>query len=275
MHKQKEELEQDASKFEYTQGETLKEFFQRCEELRSQLIMQNIRLGEDEEKFMELIMQALESHSLANEFNTIFVGSECSSFERLKKLLNTATLRASKRIPNRDINHKRFRQTTHQPIQFTPCSFHSRHGQRCNHSDSQYRDPRNRNGPHYDPSHKGPTGRRTDNNRNENTEIKSILKALLQDKQKPTPAFKRPHKKGANVANSAAAREWIAELNDHIAKLEDEQDDENDTEGKFILDSACHPSNVPSSNSLMTKLTHPTTTITADNRRALRHTRRR
>lgn len=47
--------------------------------------MQNIRVGEDEERFMELVLKSLESHPLENDFNTIFSGAECASFERLKK----------------------------------------------------------------------------------------------------------------------------------------------------------------------------------------------
>lgn len=100
-------MEEEASKLEYNQGETMKQFFKRCEELRSQLIMQNIRLGTDEEKFMDIVLQALEDHPLENEFNKIFVGSECANFERLKKLLNTSTLRASKRVPNRNTDRRK------------------------------------------------------------------------------------------------------------------------------------------------------------------------
>lgn len=94
INKQKEELEEEATKFTYNQGETMKQFSQRCEELRSQLIMENRRLGIDEEKFMDLVLQALDEHPLSNALNTIFIGSEFAGYERVKKLLNTATFRA-------------------------------------------------------------------------------------------------------------------------------------------------------------------------------------
>lgn len=127
LNKQNEELEQDAARFQYAQGETLKEFFQTCEELRSELIMHKIKSGEDEEQFMELVLQALETHPLANEFNTIFVGTECATFERLKKLLNTSTLRASKRSP--DHSPDRRRSSVRYPTNTQSlCSFHSRNG---------------------------------------------------------------------------------------------------------------------------------------------------
>lgn len=60
--------------------------------------MQNTRIGEDGERFMEMVLQALESHPLENESNTIFIRSECFTFERFKKLLKIAKLRAEKRI---------------------------------------------------------------------------------------------------------------------------------------------------------------------------------
>lgn len=64
INKQKEELEQEAARLEYVHGESMKNFFQRCEELSSQLIMQNVRLDEDEERFMDLVYKLL-GHTLS------------------------------------------------------------------------------------------------------------------------------------------------------------------------------------------------------------------
>lgn len=138
-------------------------------------------------------MQSLEPHPLAKEFNTIFIGAECSSFERLKKLLNTLTLRALIRSPTRSPERRRTLHEIHRQISFKKCSFHSRNGQRCNHTDEECRDPRNYNSPHYDPSKKSSPSQRPAFNRGKpgtsNREIKNLLTALLQGK-KPSK-FKR------------------------------------------------------------------------------------
>lgn len=167
---------------------------------------------------MELVLQALETHPLSNEFNTIFFGAECASFERLEKLLNNATLRASKRLPNSYTDHGRHQQVKTPKGNFIQCSFHSRNGQRCSHTDEQCRDPRNRNSSAFYPAKKGTYHNRYENNRNrstnnDNKEIKYLLTALLRDKHKTPTNFKKQYKKSTNVANSTSAQELIAELN--------------------------------------------------------------
>lgn len=56
INRKKEELEQEASKLEYTPGETLKSFFKQREDLYSELNMQNIRTEEYEDRFIELML---------------------------------------------------------------------------------------------------------------------------------------------------------------------------------------------------------------------------
>lgn len=75
------------------------------------------------------------------------------------------------------------------------------------------------------------------------------------------------------MANSAAAHELITELNDQIAHLQEAQEDHThtreDVDGILILDSALHPSNIPSSNSVTFPLSFPTITLTANNSKCI------
>lgn len=109
------------------------------------------------------VPQALVTHPLANKFNIIFVRADCASFERLKKLLNNAAIRESKKLPTNYTEHERHQQPKiHTPKgTFIQCSFHSQNGQRCSHKDEQCLDLRNCNSPAFDPAKKG-----TNNNRN-------------------------------------------------------------------------------------------------------------
>lgn len=95
-----------------------------------------------------------------------------------------------------------------------------------------------------------------------------LLTELLADKQKAAPSFKRPYKK-QNVENSTETRQLITELNNQIADLEESQEINNqygnDDDGKYILDSACHTSNVPQTNAELIPLTTPMKTLTANN----------
>lgn len=60
----------------------------------------------------------------------------------------------------------------------------------------------------------------------------------------------------------------LAELNyqiSHLEEVHDEQNQINDDDGALILGSACHPSNVPHSNSAIIPLSSPTITLTSNN----------
>lgn len=91
--------------------------------------------------------------------------------------------------------------------------------------------------------------------------------SLLRNQQKQPTNTKIQYKPTKNVASAASANELIAELNDQIAQLEDQEREAQNSEddGKLILDSACHPSNVPYSDSPLVPLSSPTTTLTANN----------
>lgn len=95
--------------------------------------MNNIKTGEGEERFMELVLQAIETHPLGNDFNNLFIGYECTSFEGLKNLFNAATLRAAKRISARSKDRVSRTPDKWRKTPFVPCSFHSHNGQRCSH----------------------------------------------------------------------------------------------------------------------------------------------
>lgn len=81
--------------------------------------------------------------------------------------------------------------------------------------------------------------------------------------------YKKQAKKSPNVANAAKEHELIAELNEQISNLEEAQEDDrqisDDEDGMIILESAFHPSNVPSFNSTIIPLSSSTTTLTANN----------
>lgn len=116
--------------------------------------------------------------------------------------------------------------------------------------DQQSRDPRNYKNPAFDTSKISSSSIRPNFNRNklcnDNIEIKNLLTAFLQGQQKSAPSFKLHPKKAPKVANAVNAQQVMAEINDQIAKLEDAQDEQIQTDeddGTLILYSSCHSSN--------------------------------